>query len=408
MSWSASSDASSHACYREWPGVGGTSNPFLESLTLPLSPKELYQRLREVRRSTPQQRCLPYEQRNVLLSQIQQVYEPLDRDIALSIRLQADMCESYLARTRIDPRYFEKLLVVDRNGPPTFVLDGAGGYFAPTVHMWGPSGAGKTASINRILSVFQQLIRHTQYKGGPFCTTQLTWLKVSCPPDGSAKSLLNNFFSSADAVLGTSYRSAYGARATAGHLLERAAQWSKLHGLAILVIDDMENLSMIQSGGGGHLANLLYGLGTQLGAIVVFVGTYDAARIVGTTLRQLRRGAQLGYSEWDPLDDEDCMQVLRAIWKAQFTAEPTKLTDEIAVAFKKETLALPGLMRDLYRWTQERALKIGLQGGSEIITPDLVSSVALDNAKRLKAPLECLRAGGSSRPVTFPDLPTSQ
>lgn len=321
------------------------------------------------------------------------------------MRLQADMCESYLARSRTDPRYFDKLLISGKQKAPSFILDGAGGFFAPTVHMWGPSGAGKTAAINRILSVFPQVIRHTQYKGEPFQTTQLVWLKLSCPPDGSAKSLLNNFFSSADAVLGTSYRSTYGARATAGYLLDRVAQWSKLHGLAILVVDDLENLSMARSGGSGPLENTLYGLGTQLGAIVVFVGTYDAARIVGGTLRQIRRGAQFGYSEWDPLVGDDYWRVLRAIWRAQFTKEPTRLTSDIADAFYKETHGLPGLMRDLYRWTQERALRLGMQGQSEILTPELISSVAFDHAKRLKAPLDCLRTGKSSRPVTFPDLP---
>lgn len=404
MNTHADYDHIPHAIYKQWPGVPFGSNPLAEALPLPFSPLEIVRMMREGLSIDDAVRSAPFEVRRMYLSKVSQLYEPLDRDVRLVTRLQAELCESYLARPRADPQYFNKLLMPGNGVYPRINLDSAGGYFAPTVCMWGVSGAGKTSAINRALACFPQAIRHARYGAKPFQTTQLVWLKVDCPTDGSPKTLYRNFFVSFDSVLGTDCTRAYGARASAGDLLEHVANRSKLQGLGILVIDDVENLSIAKSGGSGLLASSLYGLATKLGAVIVFVGTPEAANIVGGNVRQLRRGSQLGYTEWDPLDNGEFDRVLKSLFRCQVTNPPTRLTKALSDVFYHITHGLPALMRDLFKWAQERALELGRVRKSELLTPELVASVAHDNMQRLQAGIEQLRARRSARPVSFPDL----
>lgn len=393
------------ATYKPWPGVVPGSNPFVEALPKPFSPPEIVRKMRATISVDDEIRSAPYEIRRAYLAKIQEIYEPLDRDIRLVTRLQGELAQSYVARARADPNYFRKLLMAGGGDAPRINLDSDGGYLAPTVHMWGASGAGKTTSINKVLACFPQAIRHTRYARYDFKTTQLVWLKVDCPADGSPKTLCHNFLVSVDSVLGTNCARAYGTRGTAGDLLEKVAQRSKLQGVGLVVIDDLENMSIAKSGGSGLLASTLYALGNKLGAIVIFVGTPDAANIVGSNLRQLRRGSQLGFTEWDPLEGADFDRVLKALFRFQVTNPPTKWTKDLSAVFFHETQGLPAVMRDLFKWTQERALELGRSGAPELITPELVASAAYDNAKRLRVAIEHMRARRSSQPTSFPDVP---
>ena len=69
----------------------------------------------------------------------------------------------------------------------------------------GASGSGKTTTINRILGNYPQSIYHSKYN-----FTQIVYLKIDCPHDGSLKSLCMHFFREIDRVLNTNYERKYG------------------------------------------------------------------------------------------------------------------------------------------------------------------------------------------------------
>lgn len=56
---------------------------------------------------------------------------------------------------------------------------------AETFSLVGLSGIGKSTALWAILSLYPQTIRHERFEGRAFVQTQITWLKLDCPRDGS-------------------------------------------------------------------------------------------------------------------------------------------------------------------------------------------------------------------------------
>src|SRR5699024_3054395 len=56
---------------------------------------------------------------------------------------------------------------------------------ADSLSIIGISGIGKTTAIERLLLMYPQVIKHEAYEGQPFNHTQIVWLKIDCPYDGS-------------------------------------------------------------------------------------------------------------------------------------------------------------------------------------------------------------------------------
>ena len=52
---------------------------------------------------------------------------------------------------------------------------------------------GKTTAIERLLLMYPQVIKHDIYKDQPFNRTQIVWLKIDCPYDGSLSTLCKSF-----------------------------------------------------------------------------------------------------------------------------------------------------------------------------------------------------------------------
>ena len=65
----------------------------------------------------------------------------------------------------------------------------------------GPSGIGKSTSVEKTLLSYPQVILHKSIKGMGMLK-QLNWLKLECPSDGSLKSLCIDFFHTIDLILG--------------------------------------------------------------------------------------------------------------------------------------------------------------------------------------------------------------
>jgi hypothetical protein len=102
----------------------------------------------------------------------------------------------------------------------------------------------KTTSIEAILSLYPQVILHNRYCENDFSFTQIVWIELDCPFDGSIKGLYLNFFQAVDDLLGTRYYDNYaGGRKTVDELLPRMALVASLHSIGVLVIDEIQHLS---------------------------------------------------------------------------------------------------------------------------------------------------------------------
>ena len=74
------------------------------------------------------------------------------------------------------------------------------------------SPLGRFLSIRKkrwILSLYPQVIEHTEYKGMPLAVTQIVWLKLDCPHDGSRGELCYRFCKAVDDAVGSEFFDQY-------------------------------------------------------------------------------------------------------------------------------------------------------------------------------------------------------
>jgi hypothetical protein len=382
-------------------------NPFVEALPRYETPAKIIEKLRRKPDYKPEYRMLSDDQRLDMLPEIEKVYQPISRDITLFSRMYAQMKACYAGRLRADPRYFQKALQWQGKKYPSFMADRPEGYKPKSLLISAIGGAGKTTATVRWLSLIPQAIRHNSYQGTPFYVTQVPYIRLDCHIDGEPRSLCERMIHTLDSILDTRYADRYinkSRRSTVSELMDDVSTLFHLHGVVLIVIDHMESMSAVKSGGAGYLSNFIYELSSQVGATVVFIGTPDIARFVTKTFRQLRRSAELGSVPW-LLSEEDRDKILERIWWYQLTRDKTKLTSDIKKAFTTHTLRIPSLDAALYHLVQERAITSRSIRGDESITADLVDSVAHDSFYMLEEVKYILTGARQEGWHRFPDLP---
>lgn len=380
-------------------------NPFIEALPQLRSAGEIAAALRHRPEYRDEWRQLPDFQRLASLPSLKNVYEPLNRDIDLFRRLYAEVFACYSRRGVSDPHYFQKVVRQHELEPPEIINDGIGSYSSATLPVIGFAGSGKTTSVGAWLDAIPRAIRHSHYNDRPFQTTQVPWVKVNCPSDGSPRMLCTKFFNQIDAVLGTKFAKRFNKpRMSASERLGDVSRIAAMHGVAIIAIDNMEQLSAVRAGSAGTLMNFIFDLTDTLHVVIILLGTYATLPLLTDTLRARRRQSELGWKFWEGLRDKDWDRLIKSLWIHQYTKTPSPLTKELSQVMFDETLGIPSITYVLYKLVQERAITTKYDNGKELITPSLIRSVARDELSMLQEPLNAIRNGKLARDITFLDL----
>lgn len=252
-------------------------------------------------------RKFPRHLRTHLVMDVLHFFQPLPIHLRLEGMISRTIRDGYLARNPLDPTYrgslrerlecFESGKSLDSRFEPT-----ASGFW-----VIGMSGVGKSTGMSRGLSLYPQVILHSQFQNQPFTAVQVVWLKLECPKDGSVTILCLDFFEAIDAQLGTNYRERYRAKGrNAQELMLFMALVAAEHHVGILVIDEIQNLSVSKSGGTAEILNFFVRLINTIGIPVVLIGTYKAIPVMSSEFRLARRGSGQGDLVWDRMSfDED-------------------------------------------------------------------------------------------------------
>ena len=254
----------------------------------------------------------------------------------------------------------------------------------------GISGLGKTSSLKRILNMYPQIIVHSEYRGIPFSAYQVVWVKLECPHDGSIKGLLYEFFSEIDRLLGTNYyQKMMRTRATADAMMTVMNQVVRNCSLGLLVIDEIQHLSMAKSGGSEKMLNFFVNLVNNVGVPIILVGTPKAVKVLQGDFRQARRGSGLGGDMvCDRIQKDEVWDLLvSSIWHYQWTRKETPFTPEISSILYEETQGIPDLLKKVYAIAQAYAIS----SGKEEITPYIIRKVAKENLKLVQPMLTALK-----------------
>lgn len=384
-----------------------SGNVFIEALPPIYSQEEVVEKLAIYPPYNEKERELDKQYRVHIIQRLFQVFQPLMIHLDLESRISRIIRQGYLARNPFDSKYISTFqngydaiqnMNYDLNNNEFFRSTGLG------LSIVGISGIGKTTAINRIITMYPQIIVHSKYKDTKFSMYQLTWLKIDCPHDGSIKGLCVDFFLKIDSLLGTDYYKKFGqSRLSVNTMLPVMAQIAKSCGLGVLIIDEIQHLNGAKSGGADKMLNFFVKLVNTFGVSTILVGTPKALAVLQSEFRQARRGSGQGDMVWDRLQkDKSWELLLNAIWDYQWTRKNTPLNKEIGDVMYEESQGITDIAVKLYAMSQTRAII----SGKEEITPDLVKEVASENLRLVKPMLDALKTGDIRKIAKYEDIST--
>lgn len=343
-------------------------------------------------------RAAPDVDRRLLLHNAMKfLFIPLDVHLDLHQRLQCAIRVGYADRNPLATDYVEQLEAridefdqyASQNGS---VIDGSA-TSASGFNIIGLSGGGKSRAVLRCLHLLPQTIRHSRFHDRNFTCKQLVWLKLDCPFDGNPRGLCIQFFNTVDAILGTDYRRNYAKRGRiTDELLSDVALVAANHSLGVLVVDEIQRLSLAKSGGADKMLNFFVQLVSTIGVPVILVGTYKAMSILSGEFSQIRRGTGQGDMIWDRMEnDAQWRHFVESLWRYQYVRKDSSPDDRdkggvtLSDVLYDETQGIVDFAVKLFAFAQERAIETG----RERIDAGLIRKVAKD---KLKMPRRVLRA----------------
>jgi len=266
----------------------------------------------------------------------------------------------------------------------------------------GISGVGKTTAIERIQLLYPQVIQHRKYNNHRLTMDQLVWLKLETPHNGSTKALCIHFFSEVDAILGTNYRRTHGnAKLSEEVLVKNMYRVALLQGIGLIVIDEIQHLSVAKSGGREEMLNFFTNLVNIIGVPVVLIGTPKAIKILTAEFRQTRRFSGYHTDTWDRLTkDDEWDYFIQNLWSHQFTKHFTPLTKELSNILYEETQGITDFVIKLFMLAQIRAI----ESGDEMLSPQIIRSAALDGFQLARPILNALKSNDTATLESFEDV----
>jgi hypothetical protein len=179
------------AVYREPETADYAGNPLIEALPPALTTEQAILGLAYYPHYDEAQRFAPDHVRYHLIQNGLRFFAPLDIHLDLERRFSCLIRVGYTERNPLAIGFWNEVAArVEASSQ-------YGAISAPRRHQWpssaagfnivGMSGVGKSFSVERILSLYPQVIHHSRYQGRNFTHSQITWVKLDCPFDANTK-----------------------------------------------------------------------------------------------------------------------------------------------------------------------------------------------------------------------------
>ncbi len=390
------------ATYRKQVISDFAGNPWIEALPDILSPEQVIEALSSYPPMDSLERQLePHLRIHLIPQRLSQYFQPLEQHLMLYDAISSILRSGYLDRNPLSPSVIRRLSQTEDTGQRGNVHPSHS--TAKSMALIGISGAGKTSSLNRILSLFPQVIVHSKYQGQDFPRYQVTHIRLEAPYDGSLKALCLQLFSAIDTLLGTQYLDRYGnGRWSTNVMIPILSRVLQNMGTGILVVDEIQHLSLFRSGGASQVLNFFTTLINTAQIPVLLVGTPKSLKVLTSEFRQARRNLSgHGGFLWDRLKkDGNWALFLSGLWQYQWTRHVEGLTQELSDVMYEETQGIPDIAVKLFAMTQVRAIVTG----KERITADLIRKVAKEQFKLIRPMLDALRDGRKTQMLDYGDI----
>lgn len=379
-------------------------NPLIEALPPIWTEDEVMERLEVYPEFDERERKLPAHQRLHLIQNVLELLILMTPHLDLEQRFSRMIRAGYIARNPVVKGFWQDVservesLGISQRNNRCHRRSTATGFT-----ILGLSGVGKSTAVQGILDLYPQVIYHNRYCGKNHTSTQLVWLKLECPADGSIKGLCLNFFQAVDDILGTSYYETYGGkgRRTVNEMMPYVARVASNVHLGVLVIDEIQSLTKLRIGGYEKMLDFFVQLINTIGLPVVLVGTYKAWSILGSEFRQIRRGTGQGDFIWDRMQqDENWQLFIEGLWRYQYVLKPCQLTAKLNHALYYECQGITDFAVKIFMLAQARAITTGL----EQLTVGIIKSVAKDCLRTAREVIDALKSGSLERLTSCEDV----
>ncbi|WP_374554263.1 ATP-binding protein [Aquitalea pelogenes] len=353
---------------------------------------------------TDEERRQPKEIRLHCIDRLKRLVQPMPIHLELEGVVSSVIRGGYVGRNPMVAGTWRHLysLSTDRGAASEFVSS------ASSFSLVGLSGIGKSTALNSILKLYPQVIRHQKYHDRGFVHTQITYLKLDCPHDGSLSGLCRAFFRAVDVALGQDrYLRRIRPRAGVPELVQMMEQAASTFFIGALFIDEIQHLRVAKTGGKENMLNFFVNLINCIGIPVAFIGTNSMVELFADVMRNARRACDMGDHEFQqPKQDDPVWNLLlNAVWQYQWVQAPGPLTPDIRGRLYDLTQGVTDFLTKLMILGQRYAI----QTGKETLTPEVFSYVADTKMKLLKPAISALRSGNPEQMRRFEDLlPTDE
>lgn len=403
------------AIYRDSGIAKYRGNPFIEALTPIMTTAQIKEGLTGKIEYNLAELSLDGNSRMHYVAQLlDDFFQPLACHLQLESKLSIMIRQGYVGRNPTDGSLhthmqngYERVQTGDLD---VFRFEHAKST-ARSLSLIGCSGCGKSSTLTRILATYPQVIYHEKLN-----FTQIVYLKVDCPHDGSLKSLCYHFFDAIDGLLQTNYKQKYGLkRHSVETLLALMCQIANVYAVGVLIIDEIQHLSLSKSGGTEKMLNFFVTLVNVIGLPVVMVGTPKARPIFESNLRAARRGAGLGALFWEPIKaikpstNPSSGRVIKTewiaftdkLWRYQWLQQKDEiLTEEVRECWYELSQGVLDIVVKLFVLAQIRAIFTR----TERITVKIMRRVYDDELKPVHPMLAAMRSGDPEKIQQYSDL----
>ena len=356
------------ASYRTQINPDYAGNPFIEALPEVCDDDAAIRSMQRLIRVTSAERASPRHERLHLLGRLKDFMQPLDAHVGLFHRMSVAIRRGYVDRNPADPAFVKQLLAAVAEMNAASARPGDAPTRAPIrqrigagsgLTLIGHSGVGKTHAVEAVLRCYGQVVRHSGMTGPLSTVFQIVWLKLSVPPDGSIKALCIDFFEAIDELLGTDYVHQFVTRnGTVDKLMVMMGRVSFIHGLGVLVIDELQNLNVARSGGAEKMMNFFKQLRDVMKVPLLTIGTPEAIGILSGDMQVARRNSGLEPMERMRHDDQFRF-FCESLFDGQFLQAPVELDGETLDVLHDLSQGIADVVVQLFKLAQDRALSTG-------------------------------------------------
>jgi hypothetical protein len=386
------------AKYHESPVLEFQGNPLIEALPPILSESDAASLISYFPPVVDEERQHDKSIRLHCIDRLRSVVQPLPIHLELESAFSSLLRSGYVGRNPMSTDTVRHLHSLSAPG-------GSNGFrsTATTFSLVGLSGIGKSTALESILRLYPQTIVHQRYVGRSFVQTQISWLKLDCPFDGSLSGLCRAFFRAVDQAIGQDrYANSYRARNGLPDLIQRMEQVASTYFVGALLIDEIQHLRSARTGGKDNMLNFFVNLINSIGIPVVFIGTNSMISLFSDVLRNARRGCGLGVIEFQRFEKDDPVwrMLVESLWEYQWCREISPLTDELFDVLYALTQGVTDFLVKLLILGQ----RFAIQSGEERLTSNTFRRVSDTKMQILKPALSALRSRDPRQLSRFEDL----